>query len=104
MQRALTNLVENTERYAGNGIAKLTIEDMNIIITIEDNGPGIPAEQLKTIFKPFTRGETSRSKETGGHGLGLSITESIIRSHGGTVTLQNKTDSTGLVVTITLPK
>lgn len=101
--RALTNLVENTERYAGNGIAKLTIEDMNIIITVEDNGPGIPAEQLKTIFKPFTRGETSRSKETGGHGLGLSIAESIIRSHGGTVTLQNKTDTTGLVVTITLP-
>jgi signal transduction histidine kinase len=103
LQRALTNLVENTERYAGDGIAKLVVEDKNVIITIEDDGPGIPAEQLKTIFKPFTRGEASRSKETGGHGLGLSIAESIIRSHGGTVILQNKTNTTGLIVTVNLP-
>lgn len=103
LQRALTNLIENTERYAGNGIANLKLDDGNIIITIQDNGPGIPTEQLKTIFKPFTRGEASRSKETGGHGLGLSISESIIRSHGGTIKLENKPDETGIVATINLP-
>ena len=103
LQRALTNLVENTQRYAGEGTATLQNVDGNITITLEDNGPGIPKEQLTTILKPFSRGESSRSRETGGHGLGLSIADSIIRGHGGTITLKNRTDTTGLIVTVVLP-
>jgi len=103
LQRALTNLVENTQRYAGKGKASLSRSNDAIIIEIEDNGPGLAPEQLETIFKPFTRGENSRSNETGGHGLGLSIAQSIIRSHGGDITLRNKTDSDGLIAKIVLP-
>ncbi len=60
------------------------------MITIEDHGPGIPQEQLEQVFEPFFRLEESRSLETGGHGLGLSISRTIVRAHGGDVVLANR--------------
>ena len=71
-------------------------------ICVDDNGPGIPDRQLREVLKPFVRLETSRSKETGGAGLGLSIAQSIIQAHGAELSLENKKPS-GLRASFTLP-
>lgn len=102
LKRALANLVENAVRYAGAARIGLAGEAGELRITIEDDGPGIPPEHLEEVFEPFVRVETSRSRETGGVGLGLSIARSIVRAHGGELTLVNR-PAGGLVATISLP-
>jgi hypothetical protein len=71
-------------------------------IAIEDDGPGIPPEAMEAVFEPFRRLETSRNRETGGSGLGLSIARNIIRAHGGDILLENLPQG-GLRTTVTLP-
>ena len=71
-------------------------------IDIEDNGPGIEQEYVESVFEPFRRLETSRNRETGGSGLGLSIARNIIRAHGGDILLQN-IPAGGLKASVTLP-
>ena len=61
-----------------------------IAVTIEDEGPGIPEAERERVFDPFYRIEGSRSRETGGTGLGLTIARTVIRAHGGEITLRNK--------------
>ncbi|WP_420391263.1 ATP-binding protein [Acuticoccus sp.] len=68
---------------------------------MEDPGPGIAGEHLEDVFEPFVRIEASRSADTGGAGLGLSIARTLIRAHGGDVTLANRTGG-GLVATVRL--
>ncbi|MDH3282125.1 MAG: ATP-binding protein [Gammaproteobacteria bacterium] len=72
-------------------------------IIVADEGPGIPEHQLEHVFEPFVRLEPSRSRETGGVGLGLSIDRDIARAHGGDLMLRNR-DSGGLEVVLTLPR
>jgi len=102
LKRALRNLIENSVRYGGAARVQVTRTGAEAQVTIEDSGPGIPEDRLKDVFEPFVRLEESRSEETGGIGLGLAITRSIIHAHGGTVELANKPDG-GLVATIRLP-
>jgi two-component system, OmpR family, sensor kinase len=71
-------------------------------IDIEDNGPGIPSELMESAFEPFRRLETSRNRETGGSGLGLSIARDILRAHGGEIFLRNQPEG-GLKARVTLP-
>ena len=73
-----------------------------VVIDIEDYGPGIPDGELENVFAPYHRLEASRSLETGGHGLGLSIARSIILEHGGTISLANRPEG-GLRATVSLP-
>lgn len=73
-----------------------------IIFTVEDTGPGIAAEDLPHVFTPLYRGETSRSRQTGGAGLGLAISRRILRAHDGDLTAANRTEG-GAVFTGTLP-
>ena len=68
---------------------------------MRDHGPGVPPAELERVFRPFYRLEASRSRDTGGTGLGLSIARSILRAHGGDVTLANA--DRGLVASVTLP-
>jgi signal transduction histidine kinase len=68
-----------------------------------DEGPGIPEADLEHAFEPFFRGEASRSRETGGTGLGLGIARNIARAHGGDVTLKNRPGG-GLEATLVLPR
>ncbi|WP_319411107.1 ATP-binding protein [uncultured Cohaesibacter sp.] len=103
LKRALRNLTENALRYAGNAAIKLDETPRHIEIRVCDNGPGIPEEKLDDVFAPFFRVEGSRNLETGGVGLGLSITRTIVRSHGGDVTLKNRKEG-GLEAMITLPR
>ncbi len=107
-RRALMNLLENAVTYGGAARIGLTAGPQKVEITIDDDGPGIPPEQAEQVFAPFYRIETSRNRRTGGVGLGLATVRSVIRSHGGDVTLTNRgrtaQDQGGLRVTITLPQ
>ena len=102
MKRAVGNLVENATRYAGSARVELSQTVDGVVITVEDTGPGIPEERLEDVLEPFVRVETSRSRETGGVGLGLSIARSIVRAHGGELTLANRSEG-GLLAAMTLP-
>lgn len=102
LKRAISNLVENAILYGDHATISVASDDRTISFKIRDHGPGIPPERMEEMFKPFSRIETSRNRETGGTGLGLSIARSIIHRHGGEISLQNA-DEGGLIVTVTLP-
>ena len=103
LQRALGNLVLNALAYGGRARVLLTAPFAGQIrLAIEDDGPGIPPDKLELLFQPFRRGEVSRSRETGGVGLGLTIARNILRAHGGDVTLHNRPQG-GLQALVVLP-
>lgn len=102
VRRALRNLMENAQRYGRGARVGLHRGERTAEITIDDDGPGIPPGELERVFDPFARLETSRSRETGGIGLGLSIARAILRAHGGDVALSNRSGG-GLRATVTLP-
>ena len=87
VRRALRNLIDNAERYGGMVDASYGRENDHAFIRITDNGSGIPNADLEQVFEPYFRLEKSRSRETGGTGLGLSIARTIIRAHGGDISL-----------------
>ncbi len=101
-RRAFRNVIENALRYGEK--AEISIETTPGLahVLIEDQGPGIPQADLERVFDPFVRLETSRSRETGGMGLGLSIVRTILRAHGGEATLTNRPLG-GLSVRLSLP-
>ncbi|WP_082653058.1 ATP-binding protein [Aureimonas sp. AU22] len=101
LRRAVRNLVENAARYAGKAHVRLVAARTSVEIVVDDDGPGIPADKLDEVFAPFYRLEGSRSRETGGAGLGLSIARAIARQHGGDITLRPR--SPGLSAAVTLP-
>jgi signal transduction histidine kinase len=107
LKRALTNLVANALNYGGS--ARVTLsppqpgpESPAVQLRIDDDGPGIPPEELERVFQPFHRVEVSRNRETGGMGLGLPIARNILRAHGGDVTLENRREG-GARATVLLP-
>lgn len=102
IRRALRNVIENAVRYGGSATLGWISADGEIEISVTDRGPGIPTAELERVFDPFVRLEESRSLETGGHGLGLSIARSILRAQGGEISLANHPDG-GLIATIRLP-
>jgi signal transduction histidine kinase len=102
IKRAFSNLVQNAVKYGTHARVSLEKQVDELIVTIDDDGPGIPAAELDRVFDPFYRLETSRSRETGGTGLGLTVARSTIRAHGGDVRLSNRAGG-GLSVTVTLP-
>lgn len=103
VRRALRNVIDNALAYGYSATVTLRNETAAAIIEVVDCGPGIPEAQRQCIFDAFVRLETSRSRDTGGVGLGLAIARSIIRSHGGDITLHNPPEG-GLAVRMTLPK
>ena len=102
LRRCLGNLVENAIRYGRRATIKVEDGARRITIRVLDEGPGIPEAELERSFEPFFRGEASRSRETGGTGLGLGIARNIARAHGGDVALRNRPGS-GLEATVSLP-
>ena len=102
VRRAVRNLIENAVRYGKLARVSTEARDGLGTIHVDDEGPGIPAADMERVFEPFARLDESRSKETGGYGLGLSIARLIARGHGGDVTLENRA-SGGLRATLTLP-
>ena len=106
IRTVLRNLVENAIKYSGQDRRAVqlsaAITDDQIVITVTDDGPGIPDEDLPNLFEPFYRVDRSRSKRTGGYGLGLSIAKRIVEAHGGTITAEN-TPPRGASFVVTLP-
>jgi len=102
LRRLLTNLLENAVKYGCRARATLAVHDRLAEIDIDDDGPGVPVKELNRVFDPFYRREPSRSRETGGIGLGLSVARSIARAHGGDVELTNRPKG-GLTAKVTLP-
>jgi signal transduction histidine kinase len=103
LKRALANLIGNAASYGG--AARVTLHAPSqgtVAIDVEDDGPGIPADQLESVFQPFHRLDQSRNRETGGAGLGLPIARNILRAHGGDVTLANR-EPHGVRARVTLP-
>jgi len=102
MRRALSNLMSNATKYGKRACVALQLTEEHVRIRIDDEGPGLPQDQLEKVFEPFVRIEPSRNSETGGLGLGLSIARTIIRAHGGDVRLSNL--ASGLRAEIILPR
>jgi signal transduction histidine kinase len=103
LKRAFANLIGNAVKYGGSARVGLSppVDGMTVIC-VEDDGPGVPPDQLERVFDPFYRVEDSRNRETGGTGLGLPIARNIFRAHGGDVTLANRAGG-GLKATVVLP-
>jgi signal transduction histidine kinase len=103
LRRALANLVENAALYGHQARVDLLAQERALVVRIDDQGPGIPEAEQENVFKPFQRLEASRSRETGGTGLGLTVARTIVRAHGGDIHLENRPEG-GLRVEVTLPR
>jgi len=102
LRRALANLIANAVKFGGAARVKALSEDGRATIIVEDDGPGLPDEELEAVFEPFNRAERSRSRETGGAGLGLTVARQAARAFGGDVTLTNRPGG-GLTARLNLP-
>jgi signal transduction histidine kinase len=101
-KRALRNLVANAVRYGGSAAVEVLRDGQEAVLRVTDDGPGIPADSLAAMTEPFTRGEASRNRGTGGAGLGLTLARAIAEAHGGRLVLANRTEG-GLSAEIRLP-
>ncbi|CDZ68212.1 Signal transduction histidine kinase [Neorhizobium galegae bv. orientalis] len=90
LKRALANLIENAVKYGKAAHVAIKMTPTSVTITVDDEGPGIPETELIRVFEPFYRVEGSRSRETGGVGLGLAIALSAVEANGGRLTLRNR--------------
>lgn len=103
LKRCLSNLLDNALKYGQ--CAQITVTDApeRLMLSLRDQGPGIPDAELERVFEPFYRLESSRNRDTGGSGLGLSIARNIARAHGGELTLRNYPQG-GLEAVLELPR
>lgn len=105
-KQIMTNLIKNSYNYLnpkGKVEVKLEKDNENVLIKVIDNGIGIPEKDIPYIFERFYRSDLSRNKNTGGSGIGLTITKALVEAHGGKIYLESKVNE-GTVVTIKFPK
>lgn len=102
-KRCLGNLIGNAVQYGKAATIRVTDSADRLQICVRDEGPGIPENELERVFEPFYRLEASRSRDTGGTGLGLGIARNIARAHGGDIVLRNLPQG-GLEAVLTLPR
>jgi len=102
LRRCFRNVIDNAIKYGKQARIGLHEEEKSVLVTVDDDGPGIPEDQRDLVFRPFYRLDASRNRDSGGTGLGLAIVQAIILSHGGEVALSNRPEG-GLRVTIRLP-
>lgn len=103
MRRCLTNLIDNAVKYGTYARITASGGGDKVVVKVRDGGPGIPEDRLEAVFDAFFRLEGSRSRDTGGTGIGLTIARNIALQHGGTLTLGNHPDG-GLIATLVLPR
>jgi len=102
LRSLFTNLIENAVGYGGSACIRLCQQGKEVIVEVDDNGPGLPADELERVFEPFYRSEPSRSRKTGGMGLGLALVRSVAIAHGGCAMLENRVGR-GLRARVALP-
>src|SRR5690606_5851760 len=102
-KRMVRNVVQNAARHAGNARVDLATSAGDVLITVDDDGPGIAEADMESVFEPFTRIEVSRNRMTGGAGLGLAIAKRLAGRLGGSIALCNRPQG-GVRVTIRLPR
>ncbi len=103
LKRCLANLLDNAVNYGKSARIIVDDDESRLEIKIQDEGPGLPESELEKVFDPFYRTEHSRSRETGGTGLGLTIARSVAEAHGGRLVLFNRPEG-GLEVRLTLSR
>ena len=103
LKRCLTNLLSNAVKYGTSAVVHIDEDDADVIVRVQDEGPGVPEGMLERVFEPFFRLESSRNADTGGTGLGLSIARDIAQAHGGGLVLRNRVPR-GLEAILRLPK
>jgi two-component sensor histidine kinase len=107
MRTVIRNLLENAIKYSLPDSRAVEVSAAQngeyVVIRVTDDGPGIPERDIPSLFEPFFRVDRSRSKKTGGYGLGLSISKRIVEVHGGTIAVHNNRER-GTSFVITLPK
>lgn len=103
IKRALSNIINNAVAYGDTARVALAEAADVVTITINDDGPGIPEDAREAVFEPFHRLESSRNRDTGGTGLGLTIARQAVARERGSITLANRAEG-GLTVTVVLPK
>ena len=102
MRRALRNLIGNAILYGKTADISVEKSGDKLMIYVDDDGPGIPEKTIDSMFEPFSRGDASRNRATGGSGLGLTLARAIARDHGGDIILKNR-ENGGLRATLMLP-
>ena len=102
LRRLFTNLVENAMRYGKRAEVGWSVTGNVVVVTIDDDGPGVDPDTVERLFEPFVRGDPSRNRATGGTGLGLAIVRTLVARHGGEVTLQNRAGGARAKVTLPL--
>lgn len=103
LRRVLANLIDNAIAYGGKAEVSADRQGDDVVIRIRDHGPGVPEAELETVFEPLYRLESSRSRETGGSGLGLTIARTLAEKGGGKLTLANHPQG-GLEAALVLPR
>jgi len=103
LERLIQNLIDNGLAYGGAVEVDLAVKDGGAVLTVADRGPGLAPDMLERVFQPFARGDPSRNRETGGIGLGLTISRAIAGDHGGTLVLANRAGG-GLEAVFSLPR
>jgi signal transduction histidine kinase len=102
LRRVVANIVDNAIKYGRVAHVRLSLGHDTVVVTVDDEGPGIPADRRQAMLEPFNRLEASRNRATGGAGLGLAVARSLVEAHGGTVEIATA-PAGGARVTIELP-
>jgi signal transduction histidine kinase len=103
LRRCLANLVDNAVLYGERAVVRVEDSSASLVLRVQDDGPGIPEAEREKVFEPFYRLEPSRSRATGGTGLGLAVARNVARMHGGELTLHNRPER-GLEAVLVLPR
>ena len=87
LRRVIANVVDNAIKYGRLAHVRMSLGPDTIVVTVDDEGPGIPEDQRQAMLEPFNRLETSRNRSTGGAGLGLAVVRCLVEAHDGTIEL-----------------
>ena len=101
LKRVIGNLIDNAIKYGGGGDVRVIRTASEMVVEVEDDGPGLAPDEREQVFKPFFRTEAARTLDAGGVGLGLALSRSITRAHGGDIGLEVR--QRGLVAVVRLP-
>ncbi|SFI89029.1 sensor histidine kinase [Bradyrhizobium sp. cf659] len=102
LRRVLANIIDNALAYGRAAHVRMSLKDGAVLVSVEDEGPGIPADQRQTVLEPFHRLEKSRNRTTGGAGLGLAVARNLVEANGGTIEI-GAAPNGGTRVNVTLP-